>query len=118
MDIKFKATRTDQTDPTFKNSTSWSVKITTPLGSITRPYHMGAFFKGQPPTLNQVLESLFGDARAVQDRSVSEFMADYGYEEYRHALKAFKACDRTAKRLGEIFTPEEYKALETSYLDM
>lgn len=113
--FKFKAVRTDKLRKDFPGSSSWSCKITAPGGkSITRDYFMGPALKHEP-TLMEVLECLISDAESVADRSVEDFMADYGYEDYADALKTYKACERTANRLGEILTPLEYDVLVRTF---
>lgn len=114
-DFKFKAVRTDKLSKTFPNSTAWKVTITAPGGkTITRDYFMGPALKHEP-TLMEVLECLISDAESVADRMPEDFMADYGYEDYAEALKAYKACERTANRLGEILTPLEYDVLVRTF---
>lgn len=114
-DFKFKATRTDKVRKDFPGASSWKVTITAPGGgTITRDYFMGSAHK-QEPKLMEVLESLITDAEAVAERSVEDFMGDLGYEDYTDALKAYKACERTANRLGEILTPLEYDVLVRTF---
>lgn len=115
-DFKFKATRTDKVSETMPaGSSSWKVTITAPGGkTITRDYFMGPALTGEPK-LMEVLESLIMDAEAVADRSVEDFMGDFGYEDYAEALKVYKACERTANRLGEILTALEYDVLVRTF---
>lgn len=116
-DFKFKAVRTDKLSKTFPDSTAWKVTITAPGGkTITRDYFMGPALKHEP-TLMEVLECLINDAEAVADRMPEDFISDFGYEEddRAHALKVYKACERTAKRLAEILTPLEYDVLVRTF---
>lgn len=114
-DFKFSATRTDKVRKDFPAASSWKVTITAPGGkSITRDYFMGPALKREPK-LMEVLESLIMEAEVVADRMVEDFMADFGYENYAEALKVYKACERTAKRLAEILTPLEYDVLVRTF---
>lgn len=114
-DFKFKAVRTDKLSKTFPSSQAWKVTITAPGGkSITRDYFRGPALKDEPQIM-EVLECLISDAEAVADRSVEDFMGDFGYEDYATALKAYKACERTANRFAEILTPLEYDVLVRTF---
>jgi hypothetical protein len=108
-DFKFTASRTENTDKNFPNATAWRVRITNPRGeTMTRKFYMGSGHKGRKPTLNEVMFSLITDAACVMDTNPREFMADYGYEEYAHALKAYRACTRTAEKLETFLLDDEY----------
>lgn len=113
--FKFTAIRTENTRKDFKNADAWTVRITNPRGgTMQRKYYMGTGHKGRKPTLAEVMESLLTDAACVVDTNLSEFMADYGYEEASHARKAYNACRRTADRLETFLTAEERESF-TNY---
>lgn len=114
-DFKLKSVRTDKVPENFPGGTAWKVTVTAPGGkTITRDYFMGSAHTGEPKLMD-VLECLISDAEVVADRSVEDFMADMGYENYTEALKVYKACERTANRLGEILTPLEYDVLVRTF---
>lgn len=107
-DFKFTASRTDSTDPSFRNSDAWTVRITNPRGeTMQRKFYMGYGLKGRKPTLAEVMECLITDAACVADTDLSEFTASLGYADASHARKAYNACRRTADRLETFLTEEE-----------
>lgn len=112
-DFKLKAVRTDKVREDFPGASSWKVTVTAPGGkTITRDYFMGSAITGEPKLMD-VLTALILDAESVDGRMLEDFMEDFGYSEddRAKALKVYKACERTANRLGEILTPLEYDVL-------
>jgi hypothetical protein len=108
-EFKITANRTANRNLNFPYADAWTVRITNPRGQvIQRQYYMGTGHNGRKPTLAEVMESLTTDAACVADTNLSEFIRDYGYEDYKDGQKAYNACKRTANRLETFLTEDEW----------
>lgn len=108
-DFKFSAVRTENHSKVFKNEDAWTVRVTNPRGkTFQRKFYMGSGHKGVAPTLEDFMFAVISDADSYEGaRDAGDFMAEYGYEEYSHALRAYNACQRTAVALSSFLTAEE-----------
>jgi hypothetical protein len=53
-----------------------------------------------PPTVDEVLDSIASDARGVVEQDFRDWCGDYGYDtDSIKALKTFKACQKIADKL-------------------
>lgn len=91
--------------------------------TITRFYQCNA---KQQPTKEDFLYSLLMDSNSYEcSDNYYDFCKEFGYEPYneeytghnKEAYRAFKACERTNKRLYEVFTNEELEELDTIFQD-
>lgn len=108
--FKMTAERTDNHNKNFRNADAWTVRITNPRGEkLQRKFYMGYGHKGATPKLADVMEALITDAACYEsaDGSPAAFMAEFGYEDRAEAIKAYKACQRTAERLETFLTEDE-----------
>lgn len=108
--LKVSATWVD-TDRTWGNADVWRVTITRDGKRIQVPFTQGIAYKGKPPTVDTLLESLVHDAQYGQE-DFDDFCSNLGYEEdSRKALKAWKSCQSIAQRLPNILSAEEWEAV-------
>lgn len=99
--------------------TLYKCRITTPARRFTFDYQCNPVATHEP-TKEDCLYCLLLDASSV-DCCIDEadFLNEFGYigdaESIRRGLKAFKACQRTAKAIDRLFTEEEKAELQTYF---
>lgn len=121
--LKFTATQAEEQKDLFTPShILYKCRIINPANN--RRYTFG--YQCNPtathePTKEDCLYCLLSDASSVdycQDEA--DFLTEFGYidggaDQVRKGLKAFKACQKTAKAIDRLFTEEEKTALEKHF---
>lgn len=100
---------------TWKNNDNdmdnWKVYLSRNGGSIQVPFRQGYGFKGQPPTVDSVIECLVMDALAGQD-DYDDFCGNFGYDEdSREAHKTWKSCKKINEKIQRVLDHEELQAV-------
>lgn len=112
------AAKIENDSKTFPNSDAWQVTITNPRGfQYHTKFYMGKGHNGAAPATLDVLNCLVSDANSVAGRSLEEFADDLGYEirsiaDAKQCRKTYKKCKKTARRLMNFLTREEWEAAE------
>ena len=76
-------------------------------------YSKGSGHKGQPPQLEEVLDSLRRDAEYGQE-SFEDFCWSLGYDpDSRRAFEIWQACQQIAGQLARLLGPEALETLAT-----
>lgn len=106
--FKITSTRTENTNPVFKDFDAWKVRITNPRGkTFSTKFYQGSAFNGQKPELRRVLESLILDANVAMDISEEEFLEDLYFDDEEYGKKAYKNCININNRLELFLTHSE-----------
>lgn len=118
--LKFTATEADEQKDLFTPAhTLFKCVISTPeRRRFTFSYQCNTQY--QQPNKKDCLSCLLSDASSVDYcRDEADFLQEFGYidtaENIRRGLKAFKACEKTAKALERLFSSEELDALREYY---
>lgn len=118
--LKFTSTDADEQKDIFTPShTLFKCVIVTPARRrFTFPYQCNA--EHQQTTAKDCLSCLLSDASSVDYcTDEADFLQKFGYidtdESIRRGLKAFKACQHTAKSLERLFSSEELGSMREFY---
>ena len=60
-----------------------------------------------------VLYSAIVDMQSyISCSNINDFITEFGYDDYKRGLRAYKACERTFENMHKMFTNEELEKLE------
>lgn len=107
FDIEMKATRivkrpdlTSVNDPWYFRADHFKCVFTRKGKQMTAYFSQGEGFKGEPPTIGRVLESIHLDATSVDNVSFEEWAQGFGYDpDSRKAERLYRACKRSARKM-------------------
>jgi hypothetical protein len=79
---------------------------------MTTYFSKGIGHHGAEPTAEEVLDCLSSDAAGIENTSFERWCDEYGCDtDSRKALKTFKACEHSAKRLRNFLGDDLYDRL-------
>lgn len=98
-------------DTTYGHTDKWRVTISRNGKRMQVPFMQGSFYKGQPPTVEAVMESVVNDAQYGLD-DFDDFCSNLGMDEdSREAMRVWKLCKSIGERLPKVITAEEWEKI-------
>lgn len=86
------------------------------VNGVEVPFYMGLGHKGNPPELDDVIESLIGDSRCEQ-LTFREFCRDCGYStDSISALNIYNSCKGSIEKVEQM-TGMSIEELEEAYME-
>ena len=109
--IKFSYKEADKQEGLFTpNHTLFKCKIKVDGLQFTFPFQCNTTY--DEPNLEICINALLLDASCYENSDgLLDFCTEFGYDEDKKGLKAYKACKKTYKALHRLFTNEELEEL-------
>ena len=111
ISIKSERTYQNPNRPNANNMDHWKCVLNMSNKKMTVYFSMGYGHKGAEPKAEEVLRCLASDSASITE-NFEEWAADLGYDsDSRKALKTYKACEHSAKRLENFLGYDLYQQL-------
>ena len=98
-------------------SDKWECWLSRGDNKIFVVFHLGEGHEGREPELKDVIHALLSDSYAGS-LSFEDFCEEFGYDtDSRRAYATWEDCERHARKLRVLFTPEEIEQLEAEFIN-
>lgn len=95
--------------PGMRDMDAWTVTLRYQGRQMTVPFFMGYGYRGHAPDAAIVLEALLSDAASYENlQDVDDFMAEFGYDSRREAMRIYKMIENQTRRLQR-FLGDDYE---------